>query len=118
MSARNRIDLFAATLVALVLSTGVLAADDTKTTTIHGTAVLDGKPLVGRILLHDGDGQFIGAKLDQAGKYTLKRVPLGAYRVTIEGKGVPQKYSADEATALTVQVVEGENSFNFELASK
>jgi hypothetical protein len=118
MSARNRINLFAATVVALVLSAGALAADDVKTTTIHGTVILDGKPFAGRILLHDDDGQFVGAKLDQEGKFAIKRVPIGAYRVTIEGKGIPPKYSADEASLLTVQVADGENRFNFELTSK
>jgi hypothetical protein len=102
--------------ILAVISTAALpAADEVKTTTIQGTVIMNGKPLVGRILFHLDKRQFVGAKLDEEGKFTIDRVPLGDRLVTVEGKGVPESYASEKLSALKVQVVEGQNEFNFEL---
>jgi hypothetical protein len=77
--------------------------------------VLNGKPLAGRILLHRNDGPSLGAELAPDGTFRIKRVPVGKYRVTIEGASVPEKYSSENATPLTVEVKEGANTIQFEL---
>jgi hypothetical protein len=104
--------------ILAVTSTAVLpAADEVKTTTIRGLVIINGKPLAGRILFHLDKGQFVGAKLDEEGRFTIDRVPLGEQHVTVEGKGVPEKYASEKSSGLSVKVVEGENSFVFELRS-
>lgn len=105
-----------AVAILVVASTATLrAADEVKTTTINGRVVLNGKPLEGRILFHLDKGQFVGATLDAEGRFTIDRVPLGDRQVTIEGKGVPEKYASEKQSGLKVQVVEGANEFQFEL---
>ena len=84
-----------------------------------GQIVLDGNPLPGgRIIFHQDDGQFIGAKIDKFGKFKVDRVLVGKHKVTVESKGVPAKYASEEVSALRVEVKIGENVFNFSLASK
>ena len=105
----------AVAILAMTSTAALPAADEVKTTTINGTVIMNGKPLVGRILFHLDKGQFVGAKLDEDGKFTIDRVPLGDRLVTVEGKGVPEQYASEKLSALKVQVVEGQNEFNFEL---
>lgn len=93
----------------------LIGGSDPQTSTIDGTVVLNGKPLAGRILLHRNDGPSLGAELAPDGTFRIKRVPVGKYRVTIEGASVPEKYSSENATPLTVEVKEGANTIQFEL---
>jgi hypothetical protein len=107
-----------AVAILIVSTTAALpAADGVKTTTINGRVTLNGKPLEGRILLHLDKGQFVGATLDAEGKFTIDRVPLGDRLVTIEGKGVPEKFASEKLSALKVQVAESGNEFQFDLAN-
>jgi hypothetical protein len=107
----------AVTILAMSSAAVLPAADEVKTTTIQGTVILNGKPLVGRILFHLDKGQFVGAKLDEDGRFTIDRVPPGEWQVTIEGKGVPESYASEKLSALKVKVAEGDNTFGFELVS-
>lgn len=118
MLSLHTIPICAVAIAAAIAADGTIAAEDASTTTVDGTVVLDGKPLIGRVLFHLKDGQFVGAKLDKEGRFKIDRVPPGEWAVTIEGKGVPAKYTSDEATSLRAQVIEGGNTFDFELASK
>jgi hypothetical protein len=104
-----------------------LAADETAA--VEGTITLDGKPLAGaRVFFHVGGGQFVGAKTDKDGKYKAKVVPTGQHKVTVElwkempGAGVtqllPAKYSAEDKTALMVEVKQGANTIDLNLTSK
>ncbi len=108
---------FTVAILAITSTAALPAADEVKTTSIRGTVILNGKPLAGRILFHLDKGQFVGAKLDEEGRFTIDRVPLGECQVTIEGKGVPESYASEKLSALKVKVAEGDNTFGFELAS-
>jgi hypothetical protein len=75
---------------------------------------LRGKPLTGKVIFHLDD-QFVGSKVKEDGKYLVSRVLVGKYKVTLEGQGVPAKFTSDDVTPLTVEVKEGANTFDFEL---
>ncbi|WZP01159.1 RNA polymerase sigma factor (plasmid) [Isosphaeraceae bacterium EP7] len=82
---------------------------------LNGVIVFKGEPVDGgKVIFHLADGEFVGGKIEH-GVYKITRVPVGTWRVSIEGKGMPGKYSSEEATPLTVQVNEGKNTFDFEL---
>jgi type 1 fimbria pilin len=94
--------------------TGSVSADG-PTPAINGTIQFQGKPVDdGKIIFHIADGEFVGAKIKD-GAYKLTRVPAGTWRVSIEAKGMPARYSSEEATPLTVQVSAGTNTFDFDL---
>ena len=81
-------------------------------------ATLDGKPLVtGRIAFHQADGQFVGAKIDKDARFKVDRVPVGSHKVTVESKGVPDRYASEEQSVLRVEVRAGANEFDFNLKS-
>jgi hypothetical protein len=116
-----RFSLVLALCTIALLGSSVRAADDA---TVEGVIALDGEPLPtgARIFFHFGDGQFVGAKVKD-GKYKMKAVPAGTYKVTVElskeGKQLlPPKYSAEDKSELQVEVKKGANTLNFELASK
>jgi hypothetical protein len=81
---------------------------------LDGRITVRGKPFIGKIAFHLDD-QFVGSKVNDEGKYKVNRLMVGKYKVTVEGKGVPEKYTSDDLTPLTVDVQEGDNTFNFEL---
>jgi hypothetical protein len=62
------------------------------------------------------DDPFVGAKVKD-GKYTVNRVPVGRYKVTFEGEGVPSKYASEDTSGLRVEVREGANTFDFRLVA-
>ena len=73
--------------------------------TVKGKVTLEGKPLrSGRIFFHLKNDQFVGAKIKK-GEYSVQKVPLGAWRITVEGQGVPPKYSSVDQAVLQVEVV-------------
>ena len=109
-----------ALLIALFLGCGTLATaappEAPAIAKVTGLATMRGKPVSkARFLLHHPDGQFVGAKINEEGRFTIGRVPVGAYKVTIEGPDIPAKYSSDEKSGLVVEVREGENAFEFNL---
>jgi hypothetical protein len=107
------------TALAIALTTVVLpdhcliAADDIAN--VNGKVTVNGRPLPeGKILLHaDGVAPIEISVTD--GAYSAEKVPSGERTVTIEGKGVPGKYSARETTPLKVAIRAGANEINFEL---
>src|SRR4051812_19314777 len=72
------------------------AADPTAT--VVGRVVAQGRPIAdGRVILHfDAGDQFVGAYVTKDGLYKIDRVPPGQYRITVEGKGVREKYASRE----------------------
>ncbi|HKB00898.1 MAG TPA: carboxypeptidase-like regulatory domain-containing protein [Gemmataceae bacterium] len=113
-----------AMLVPIVLFTpGRLAADE-DTASVAGVVVLDGKPLAGvRVIFHVGDGQFVGGKTDDNGKYKITRVPTGSYKITVEmppgsKTRLPDKYSVEDRAVMSAQVKKGANDLNLEVTSK
>ena len=100
-----------ATCGLFLSSTPAAMAADGKVT---GTVNVGGTPLAaGKVTFHLED-QFIGSKIKD-GKYTVNRAPVGTYRVTFEGKGVPAKFTSDDNSPLRVEVKDGINEFVFEL---
>ncbi len=100
-----------ATCALFLSSTPAAMAADVK---VSGRVSVSGTPLAaGKVTFHL-DGQFVGSKIKD-GKYTVNWVPVGTYRVTFEGKGVPAKYASDDNSPLTVEVKESVNVFEFEL---
>lgn len=82
---------------------------------VKGSVNVAGNSLAtGKLTLHSENGQFHGSTI-RKGKYAIDLVPIGKFTATIEGEGVPTKYSSKETSALTVEVVEGANFFVFEL---
>lgn len=108
---------------AALLGPGRLAADE-ELATVSGVVTLDGKPLDGvRVVFHIGDGEFVGAKTDENGKYKLTRVPVGTHRITVEmapgGKvKLPDKYAREETTPLRGVVKKEPGRFDLSLQSR
>lgn len=100
--------------ILLIASGPAIAAD----TEVSGTVTVAGAPLGGgKILLHLGDGEFLGTSVSKTGMYAFKKlsVPPGQYTVTIEGKGVAAKYSDEKVSALRIEVRDGTNTFDLAL---
>ena len=108
--------ILSASLAAFIVCSHLASADDGVATVI-GRVTLNGKPLAeGKIRLH-GEGAKPVEMLISDGKYSADKAPLGEMTVTIEGKGVPTKFSARETTELRVSIRAGANEINFELKS-
>ena len=96
-------------------ATTVAVNDLPPATTIAVTVSLDGKPLKGgRIFFHLPKDQFMGCKI-KSGKCKLDCVPAGTYKITIESKGLPSRYSSFEQAVLVCEVVPGPGKNVFEL---
>ncbi len=109
---RNRLVLIAMIAVGGLLHSfenAAIAAD------LHfaGEVTIRGKPIAGTITLHLDD-QFVGSKVKD-GKFKVNRIIVGKCRVTLEGKGVPAKYTSEDSTPLIIAVKEGANWHRFEL---
>jgi len=81
---------------------------------VTGVITLKGKPLTGKIAFRWKD-QFVGSKVQKDGTYAVDRLAAGTYTVTIEGKNVPEKFSSEEKSSLTVEAKVGDNVFDFDL---
>jgi hypothetical protein len=104
--------LAAAVSCGLVMAASSAGAADGK---VSGVVTVSGKPLAaGKVVFHLADGQFVGSKVKD-GKYAIDRVPAGTRKVTVEGKGVPDKYADGESSPLTVEVKGGDGTFDFDL---
>lgn len=102
----------AATYGLLVaFATSAMAAD----AKADGKIIVGGKPLsAGKVTFYLDNGQFVGSKIKD-GEYTIDRLPVGTHRVTVEGKGVPLKYTLEDKSGLTVVVTEGAVTMDFDL---
>ena len=80
-----------------------------------GRITINGKPVAdGRVTFHLPNGQFAGSKIVE-GKFAVDQMPVGTLKVTVEGTGVPAKYTSEETSALTVQTKVGTAIFDFNL---
>ncbi len=83
---------------------------------VSGLVTYRGKPVeAGKILFHLGGGEFVGVKVGEDGKYSLSRVPEGTWPVTVEGTGIPAKYTSDQASGLKATVKKGSVTLDIEL---
>jgi hypothetical protein len=111
LSTRSILCVAAVTFSLILFPCGRVAAADG---TVKGNITVNGKPLAaGKITFHLDNGQFVGAKFKN-GSYTVDRVPVGTHRITVEGEGVPAKYSSEDTTGLMAEVKEG--AANLDLA--
>jgi hypothetical protein len=95
----------------LAFATSVTAAD----AKADGKIRVGGKPLSsGKVTFYLDNGQFVGSKIKD-GEYTVDRLPVGTHRVTVEGEGVPLKYTLEDKSGLTVEVTEGAVTMDFDL---
>src|SRR5262245_47879298 len=105
-------------LIALALAVsfrGAAKAGQEEAVAVKGTVTVNGQPLAsGRIFFHFDDDQFVGTKVKD-GAYTLRRVAPGRYKVSIEGKGLPAAYAAEDTTPLLVEVGNGKATVDLDL---
>lgn len=113
-TSRSSIAMALVTLAMVLLGNHSAAADE-GASTVKGKVTLKGKPVAkGRIFFHLKNAQFVGAKIKD-GEYSVERVPVGKWLVTVEGEGVPAKYSSDEKPVLVVEVTKGNNEVSLNL---
>ncbi len=87
--------------------------------TVSGLVILNGKPVTGRVRFHLASGDLFEASINESGKFQFEKLRAEKYKVTIEAKIVPIKYSEPTATPLSVEVLAGQaNEFTFELVSR
>lgn len=90
-------------------------------TEVSGKVTMKGQPLSGAQVTFVGqDTQIKFGKTDEEGRFQLAPNDRpgnvsGPYRVTVEGDGVSAKFSDPNKTALTVEILPGENVFEFSL---
>src|SRR5262249_46857044 len=107
----------------VLLGTGRVAAEE-ELVAVSGRVILNGKPLPeARVIFHVGDGQFVGGKTDEEGKYKVARVPAGTHKVTVEmlpGSKVklPDRYSSERQSELRVEVKKGDNLIHLDLSTR
>lgn len=104
--------------IVLGLSAAQSIAADEALANAAGEITLDGEPLAaGKITFLLDDDQFVGSKIKD-GAYKVRRVPVGVWRVLIEGEGVPGTFSSEKTGAFTVRVSPDRNTFDFDLKRK
>jgi hypothetical protein len=110
------IQFLASTVVVFVALACAARAADPETGTVEGKVTLNGKPLAkGKVIFHLKDGNAITADLKDDGSYMAKDVPTGTLPVSIQGEGVPKKFTDRKTTPLTVEVKPGKSTADFEL---
>lgn len=103
------------TMCGLLFASNSVMAADAK---VSGRIVVAGRPLGGgKIVLHLGNGEFLGTSVSKDGTYAFQKltVPPAKYIVTIDSKGVAEKYKNEVVSPLRIDVREGENTFDFDL---
>jgi hypothetical protein len=108
--------LFAA--CAVFVGGGPVSAADDELATVGGKVIYNGQSLTdSTITFHLEDGQFVGGRIKD-GKFLVKRVPVGTWKVSIESTTVtlPAKFASAEKSGLSVEVKKGQIAVNFMLS--
>lgn len=84
---------------------------------LSGLVTVDGEPVTGRLFFHVTEDQFFGGRIDEDGRFVINKPPRGTFRVTIEGKRVPERFTSMDSE-LDARIESGENSLDFELATR
>ena len=86
---------------------------------VSGKITLDGKPLTEATIefFHTVDVLFHAIGIVHNGAYRIE-LPTGSYHVVIRSSkpDVPKKYRTPDRSGLMIEVKEGENTFDFDLA--
>jgi hypothetical protein len=113
-----RLSLLAALAACAVLLSSPsrgLAADN-ETGDIEGKIVVEGAPLTkGKVSFHLKKGKPITVEIGKEGDYSVKNVPVGEVRITIESKAAPKKYADVKTSLLTFQVKKGKQVLDLDL---
>ncbi len=83
---------------------------------ISGVVTRRGKPLVAEIGLHSSGMIPFTTTTSNDGKYVLKNLPIGSYKITLNGNGVPPKYRNFEDSLFTCEVKNGVNPFDISIS--
>ena len=109
---RNSASLLA--LAVALLAVHPLEADEV-VPSATGAITVNGQPLAaGKITFYLDDDQFVGSKVKD-GSYKVTRVPVGEWKVVIEGDGIPARFADEKTTGLKVNVTPRGNIFDFDL---
>jgi hypothetical protein len=91
-------------------------AGEAETGDPRGKVTIDGEPVLkGKVTFYPEVGEPIEAEIKN-GSYAATEVPVGTSRVTIQGAGVPPRYTDKERTPLRLRVRKGENTLDLTLA--
>ncbi len=86
--------------------------------TVEGTVRLDGKLIArGMVTLTGADGKALSTEVAADGSFKLDGVPLGAYKGSVIGPGVPAAYGNPNTSGITLTVAKGLNQTAFGLKS-
>jgi hypothetical protein len=111
---RSSIAMALITVAAVHLASHRVMADE-ESGAVKGKVTLNGEALEkGRIFFHIGNDQFVGAKIKN-GEFSVDKVPVGDWKVTVEGDGIPAVYTVDVQTPLKVAVTKDSQTFEFSL---
>jgi hypothetical protein len=109
-----RFSMATVALAAALLAGQTVVADE-PIATVKGVVTHNGKPVEkGRIFFHLDKDQFVGAKIKD-GRFAVERVPVGSWRITVEGQGVPGIYQAEERTPLRAEIRKEPNHLDLAL---
>ena len=87
--------------------------------TVSGLVIFNGKPVTGRVRFHLASGDLFGASINESGTFQFEKLRAEKYKVTIEAKFVPIKYSEPTSTPFSVEVLADQaNEFTFALTSR
>jgi hypothetical protein len=82
---------------------------------ISGVVTRRGKPLVADIGFHSSGMKPFTTTTSNDGTYVLKSVPMGSYKITLNGNGVAPKYQNVEQSPLTFEVDKGGRKFEISI---
>jgi len=97
--------------VAVLVPTGARA----ELVAVQGKVTLDDRPLAqGKVIFHLDNGKSFEIPIKD-GVYSSDRVPIGQMPITVEGKGVPAKYTQARTTPLRAVIKKPRNQINIAL---
>ncbi len=84
---------------------------------VGGVVTVNGQPLADGWITFQGPSQSFAAKVEIDGEFHVPFIEAGRYTVAIEGRSVPQRFSAAGRSALRAEVHTGQNEMHFDLVS-
>jgi len=111
--AMRRLPLLA--FLALALTVLAPAWARAEVVAVKGKVTLNGQPLpAGKVLFHLENGKSVEIPIKE-GFYSSDRVPVGQMPITVQGKGVPAKYTQAKTTPLRAVIKKERNQIDIVL---
>jgi len=108
---RFSLTVLAALAIAVVAPSGARA----EVVAVQGKVTLNDEPLArGKVVFHLDNGKPFEIPIKD-GAYSSDRVPIGQMPITVEGKGVPAKYTSAKTTPLRAVIKKPRNQINIAL---